>query len=131
MIKIFLRAIVVALALAWLAPGARAADPMPFSDEAFATAQAAGKPILINIWAAWCPVCQVQDPILYRLIETPAFADMVMLEIEFDKQIDLVRRFGARQQSTLIVYRGRTERARSVGETRQSALEALLAKAKD
>ncbi len=129
MLKAPLPVVAFSLALAWFAPAARAADPQPFSDAAFTAAQAAGKPILISIWAAWCPVCQVQDPILYRLVKTPAFADVVMLEIEFDKQRDLVRRFGARQQSTLIVYHGAAERARSVGETREAALTSLLAQA--
>lgn len=130
MLKTVLRTAALLLMLGWFAPNARAAEPQPFTEAAFAAAQAAGKPILVSIWAAWCPVCQVQDPILYRLIKTPAFDDVVMLEIEFDKQTDLVRRFGARQQSTLIVYHGKAERTRSVGETREAALRALLAQAK-
>ena len=40
-----------------------------------------------------------------------------------------MRRFGARMQSTLILYKGRTEIARSVGETQAEWIEQLLEKA--
>ena len=49
--------------------------------------------------------------------------------IDFDSQRDLVRRFGAQMQSTLIVYKGAAEVARSVGETQAEWIEQLLEKA--
>ena len=39
--------------------------------------------------------------------------------IDFDSQKDLVNRFGARMQSTLITFKGDKEEGRSVGDTKR------------
>jgi thioredoxin 1 len=46
--------------------------------------------------------------------------------IDFDSQKDLVQRFGARMQSTLIAFKGSKEEARSVGDTDRKSIAALL-----
>jgi thioredoxin 1 len=37
---------------------ALAAQTVPYTPEAFEAAMAAGKPILVEIHASWCPVCK-------------------------------------------------------------------------
>ena len=54
------------------------------------------------------------------------FKDVITFNIDFDAQKDLVRKFGATMQSTLIVYKGDRELARSTGETRSEAIASLL-----
>ena len=108
---------------------ARAGEVVPFEAEAFAAAQAAGRPILVQISAPWCPICRAQKPILAALSADPRFKTLAVFTIDFDTQRELVRRFGAQMQSTLIVYRGGTEVARSVGETQPEWIEQLLEKA--
>jgi len=121
-------AAVVAAATSGLLPReARAGTP--FTLQAFDAARAAGKPILVDITASWCPTCKAQRPIIERLSADPRFSDLVVLEVDFDSQKDVVRAFGARSQSTLIVFRGEAETGRSVGETDPAAIEALLASA--
>ncbi|XSC44895.1 TlpA family protein disulfide reductase [Bradyrhizobium sp. RDT10] len=39
----------------------------PFDLSAFQQAQAAGKPILIDVTAPWCPTCKVQRPIVQEI----------------------------------------------------------------
>jgi thiol-disulfide isomerase/thioredoxin len=39
----------------------------PFDAKAFEQAQAAGKTILIDVYASWCPVCKKQQPTIARL----------------------------------------------------------------
>lgn len=112
-----------------LAGAARAAAPEPFDAQAFDAAQAEGRPILVQISAPWCPICKTQKPILAMLAAEPRFKALAVFTIDFDSQRDLVRRFEARMQSTLIVYKGRTEVARSVGETQAEWIEQLLEKA--
>jgi len=121
--------ILAALAAAALPAAAFAAGPVPFSSKEFAAAQAADKPILVHIQASWCTTCAAQRPILSRLEKTPEFADLVVFNVDFDSQKTLVRKFRAQMQSTLIVYRGKTERGRSTGETDPARIKALLAKA--
>jgi len=112
--------------LSLVAGTALAGTPQPFDDKSFAAAQAAGSPILVQIHADWCPICAKQRPILGALEATPEFADLVVFNIDFDSQKDLVRKFGAQMQSTLIVFHGKTETARSVGETDPNKIKALL-----
>jgi thioredoxin 1 len=117
----------VAASVAAPAP-ASAAGPQPFNDAAFAAAQKAGKPIFVAIHASWCPICKAQTPILAELTADSRFKDLVYFTIDFDSQKDLVRRFGARMQSTLISFKGTTEQGRSVGDTNRQSIAALLNK---
>jgi thioredoxin 1 len=100
-----------------------------FTAQAFRAAQDAGKPILAEIHASWCPTCKAQTPILSELTAQPKFKDLVVLRVDFDSQKDEVRDFGARLQSTLIVFKGATEVGRSVGDTNRKTIAALLDKA--
>jgi len=123
-----LLAATAAASLASLMP-AYATGPQPFDAVAFADAQKAGKPILIAIHATWCPTCKAQAPILGALAADPKFKDLAYFTIDFDSQKDLVKRFGARMQSTLITFKGSKEVGRSVGDTNRDSIAALLNKA--
>ena len=84
---------------------------------AFAAAQAADKPILVFIQAPWCPTCAAQRPVLQQIEAEAAYKDLRVLMVDFDTQKDVVRQMGATMQSTLVVFRGKQEVARSVGDT--------------
>jgi thioredoxin 1 len=99
-----------------------------FDQKAFTAAQAAGRPILVEVHASWCPVCKRQRPILAKLATDARFKRMVSFEIDFDSQKDLVRRFNVHKQSTLIVFKGRKEIARSTGDSNPASIEQLLAR---
>jgi thioredoxin 1 len=116
------------VASAGFAAPACAAGPQPFDDAAFAAAQKAGKPIFVAIHASWCPVCKAQKPILADLMADPKFKDLAYFTIDFDSQKDLVQRFGARMQSTLIAFKGVSEQGRSVGDSKRDSIAALLNK---
>jgi len=123
------RFLLLAVILACAAPAiALAAGPQPFDAKAFAAAQAAGKPILVQIHADWCPTCAKQRPILAALEKTPEFSALVVFNIDFDSQKSMVREFGAQMQSTLVVFRGKAEKGRSTGETDPARIKALLEK---
>jgi thioredoxin 1 len=123
--RALLLAVVAAVALLGALP-AYAAEWKAFDAAAFAQAQKDGKPILVDIFAAWCPVCRAQNPILTQLTREPKFNDLVVFKIDFDDQKDAVRAVKATSQSTLIVYQGETEKGRSVGDTNAASIEALL-----
>src|SRR5262249_2247480 len=105
-----------------------AASPQPFNAQAFTDAQKAGKPILVAIHASWCPTCKAQTPILNELTNDPKFKNLVYFVVDFDSQKDLVQRFGARVQSTLIAFKGDKEQGRSAGDTSRTSIAALLNK---
>jgi thiol-disulfide isomerase/thioredoxin len=112
-----------------LAAPAFASAPIPFTPEAFEAAQKAGKPILVDITASWCPTCKAQKPIIGELINTSALKDMIVFDVDFDAQKNVVNMFKARMQSTLIVFKGGAEIGRSVGDTDPDSIKALLSKA--
>lgn len=116
------------IAAAVLASPALAETAPPFDANAFAEAQKAGKPILVAIQASWCPTCKAQASILGELRADPKFMDLVYFVIDFDSQKDLVNRFGARMQSTLIAFKGAREEGRSVGDTDRASIYALVGK---
>lgn len=125
-----LRSMLTLLALASLAfaSAAYAADFVPYTPEALAAAQKAGKPILIEISAPWCPICKTQKPILSKLGDDPRFKTLQVFDIDFDSQKPALKALNARMQSTLIAFKGETEVGRSVGETQPEWIEGLVEK---
>ena len=120
-----LLAIVAAVALLGALP-ASAAEWKPFSAAAFAEAQKEGKSILVDIFAPWCPTCRAQNPILVQLTRELQFNNLVVFKVDFDNQKGDVRALKAQQQSTLIAYKGETEKGRSVGMTDEKSIAALV-----
>ena len=110
-----------------LSPAA-ANTTVPFTAEAFKAAQASGSPILIEIHADWCPTCKAQKPILDKLAAEPKFKELKIFRVDFDSMKPQVKEFGANMQSTLIVFKGAAEKGRSVGETAEAPIAALLDK---
>lgn len=51
-----------------------------------------------------------------------------MFSVDFDSQKDVRRALDAHWQSTLIVFKGKQEKGRSVGETNPAKIEELLEK---
>jgi thioredoxin len=120
-----LLALVASAALLGALP-ASASEWKPFDAAAFATAQKEGKSILVDIFAAWCPVCRAQNPILVQLTREPKYKDLVVFKVDFDSQKDDVRALKAQSQSTLIAFKGETEKARTVGDTNEKSITALV-----
>ena len=121
-------ALAIAASASWSQAWAAGNEPQPFTEDAFAAAQKAGKPILIDTFATWCDVCARQAPILEKLRAEPKFKELVTFKVNFDTQKDVMRRFNARVQSTLICFRGTKEVGRSVGETQPEWIDDLLDK---
>ena len=121
-------ALAALLVIAGPFPAASAGTAVAFSLEAFKAAQASNSPILVEIHADWCPTCKAQDPILDKLTADPKFGNLKIFRVDFDAMKPVVRQFGAQVQSTLIVFKGLAEQGRSVGDTREASIAALLDK---
>ncbi len=116
-----------AIALAPTAQAAEAASHTPFTKAAFEAAQREGKPILVDVFAPWCPVCAKQQPAIAAAQTNPANKDLVVFRVDFDDQKDVVRNFRATRQSTLIAYKGGKETGRTVGATNSAEIGKLIA----
>jgi thioredoxin 1 len=109
-----------------LVGSAAALEKRKYDAAAFKTAQESNKSILVDITALWCPTCKAQHRILDTLAKRPEFAEIVVFEVDFDTQKDALKTFNARQQSTLIAFKGSQETKRLVGETAAESIEGLL-----
>ena len=121
--------------LRWLFPlvfclsaAAAQADWTPYSQSAFDKLQAGGNPVLVDIYASWCPTCRAQAPIISELLNRKEYQGIAALRVDFDTQKDVVKAFHVPLQGTLIVFTGGKEVGRSTGDTTRAGIEALLQK---
>ena len=126
--KAELRSLLAVLSIA-VAMSALGAETKSYDQVTFEQLQAANKPILIDVYADWCPTCKQQAPIVSDLMARPEFKDYTVLKVNFDTQKDVRRTLRVAEQSTLIVYRGRKEVARTIGDTSKESIAATLRKA--
>ena len=110
------------LAFTVSAPALQAQEKETFTEERFEELQAEGAVILVDIWASWCPTCAQQQEILAAFQAEHPDAEFHILEVDFDDRKDLVTRFEAPRQSTLILYRGEERLWFSVAETRRDRI---------
>ncbi|HKT29230.1 thioredoxin family protein [Dyella sp.] len=122
----FLRKLSLALVLGLITATPLMAQPIqPFTTAALKAAQAAGKPVLVDAYASWCPTCRKQAPTIDALAKDPAFDKLVILRLDYDKQTEEKRALGIVQQSTLIAFKGEKETDRQVGITDPDQIKKL------
>ena len=124
-----IRSAIVLTALTSLAALATAAEPRPFKQADFDRLARAGKPVIVDVSATWCPTCKAQHPIIERLSRLPAYKDVAVLTVDFDDDKPILKEFKVGMQSTLIAFRGGKEASRSVGDTTEAGIESLFVKA--
>lgn len=118
-----------AAALIVFAVPAQAAEVKKFTANEFAAAQAAGKSILVDVKAPWCPICASQHGTIQTAIASSKFNKLTIFEIDYDTQKDVWRGLGVRKQGTLIAYKGKQEVGRVEFKTDKMVINDLLASA--
>lgn len=103
-----------------------AADFLPFKQANFDALQKAGKPILVDVYADWCPVCKRQEQVLTPMLKEPQFKNLTVLKVDFDNQKEVLRHFKVNRQSTLILFNNGKEIRRSIGETNPENLRRFI-----
>lgn len=97
-----------------------------YSVDAFSRAQSSGKTIVVDVHATWCPTCRAQEPILDALRNEPRLRNAIFVKVDFDKEKEFLRQHRIPRQSTVLVFKGARETARSVAETRPEQLRAAV-----
>jgi thiol:disulfide interchange protein len=119
----------LALVLGAAATLAQSLEVKPYSAQALAEAQAAGKPVAVHFHADWCGTCKQQEKTIAQLKGEKGL-DVTLLIADYDKEKDLRKALKVRSQSTMVVFRGKEEKARLGGDTEaakfRSALKAAL-----
>ena len=117
-----------ALAAVFLMVPAAAAAPgwTNYEPRQFAAAQQVGRTILVDVHADWCPTCRAQKPTLNKLRVDPRLKNVLFVTVDFDKQKDFLRTYRIPRQSTILVFKGSKETARSIAETNPGRLSAAI-----
>jgi thiol-disulfide isomerase/thioredoxin len=112
--------------IAVLAAPVAAGASIPFDAGAFSAAQAAGKTILIDVYAPWCPVCRKQQSTLETIQKEKP--NLVIYRVDFDSAKNVLNRFRASKQGPLILFKGTQELGRLVYDADPANIRALVAK---
>lgn len=124
--KKLLSLFVAMAALFALTPAAAAPGWTSYSDASFSSAQNAGKTIVVDVHAKWCPTCRAQQPILNELRADKRFKDVVFVKVDFDREKAFLRANRVPRQSTILVFKGKKETARSIAETNRERLRGVV-----
>jgi len=85
-----------------------------------------GEVVLVDIYASWCPTCAKQQKVLQDYINNNPDKKFHILKVDFDTQKDVVKKFQAPRQSTLILFVGQERHWFSVAETRYEKIAEQL-----
>ena len=110
-----------------LAVPARAAEFRDFDQAAFDTAQAQGRPILIDVAAWWCPVCHSQHGTIDHTVTAAAYDPLIIFHVNYDRQEPIWKSFGVHKQGTLIGFDHGHEIGRLAFVTDKDQINTLLA----
>ncbi len=92
----------------------------------FTMAQNKGKTIVVDIYADWCPTCRAQAPILEELRQQQQSDDVLFVKVNFDEEKAFLRTHRVPRQSTVLVFNGTSEVARSIAQTNRARLRAVV-----
>ncbi len=106
---------------------ASAAEEKNFDRAAFAAAQAEGRPILVDVKAWWCPVCASQSSTIKKAVTAAEYAKLIVFNVNYDKQKDVLKSFAVNKQATLIAFRGKRQTGRLDFVTDKVQINNLLA----
>ncbi len=91
-------------------------------------AQTSGQSYALAFHADWCPTCKQQAKVFEQLKADPALKNVTIYNVDYDGETELKKALKVRGQSTVIVYKGAKETARSVADTSVDGLKQILAK---
>lgn len=97
-----------------------------YSQSEFNAAQRSGKTIVVDVYADWCPTCRAQAPILEELRSEHQSKDVLFVKVNFDDEKGFLRAHRIPRQSTVLVFKGTNEVARSIAETNRTRLRRVV-----
>lgn len=86
----------------------------------------ADRPVLVDVWAEWCPPCRAITPILESLADQHGDR-LTIVALDADANPEIVERYTAINLPTLLLFENGELVKRIVGAKPRPALEADLA----
>ena len=85
----------------------------------------AERPVLVDLWAAWCAPCRVVGPIVDEIASQRA-ESLDVFKLDVDANPEIAMRYGVSSIPTLLVFRDGEEVGRVVGALPKASIEAQL-----
>ncbi len=127
LIRTFIRTLLVGL-MGLLSLAAQALTIDDYHPATIKKAQTSGQSYALVFHADWCPTCRQQAKVFGQLKADPALKNVTIYNVDYDGETELKKALKVRGQSTVIVYKGDKETARSVADTSVDGLKQILAK---
>lgn len=110
----------------------RPADPLPLAFEdyepaRFEAALASGEPVLVEIYAAWCPTCKAQHEAFTLLAAEGAVPKARGFRVDYDRSPEFLARYRIGGTGLLLSFRNGRETARAGGLVDRQSLRRFLA----
>ena len=118
---------VLAAVFTLLIAGVVAGEVQHYGETAFKAATSAGKTVLLDFHADWCPVCRKQGPLLESLAQEDKLKNVVVLKVDYDDDLvtqKKLKRLAARYDSLPLVFGTTTKSSmEDWGDFRERMLE--------
>lgn len=102
------------------------ADMKPFTKAEYDTALNAGRTVVVDFHADWCPTCRKQEPLINEIVKSKGYENILALKANYDSETDLKRSLNVSKQSTVVVFKNGKEVGRSTGVTNKDDLKKLI-----
>ena len=84
-------------------------------------------PVLVDLWADWCPPCIVIAPILKKVIESHTTKiSLAKIEVDEGKNMKIAGQYQVRGFPTILLIQNGEEKARFSGAQSQSYVEDFI-----
>ncbi len=97
-----------------------------FSLSTLENAKGSGKTVVVNSYEPWCWSCRKQDKVLLSAKEE--FKDIVFFTYQQGKHKDIAEALNVSVRTTIIVFKGKKEVARIIGQTEKSEIYSAIKK---
>jgi thiol-disulfide isomerase/thioredoxin len=110
----------------------RPSDPIlpgweEYSTPRFEELMAQGEPLLVEVYASWCPTCLLQHRALDTLHAEGRGPNIRAIRVDFERDLDFVRKYDFRYTGTMVLFNRGRETARATGLITADKIEEFLA----
>ncbi len=112
--------VVIALTCNLIYMNLRAADPVlpgweEYSPAGFEQLMASGEPVMVEIYASWCPTCLLQHRAFEALHQEGRAPHVRAIRVDFDRDQDFIKARGFHGTGLLVIFQNGNELAREGG----------------